>query len=122
MEDLKQAEKDMLEPAEQNNSWVGGVILIVVGIVFLFVNYTEFHIDNWWALFILIPVAASWSEAFRAMQRDGGVSQEVTNKLTGSLFPLFVACIFLFSWDWGQVWPGFIILAGISALFGSRYH
>ena len=121
MEDLKQAEKEMMAESDENNSWVGGAVLIAVGVVFLFANFTSFHINNWWALFILIPVVASWSETFKSMQSNGGMTQDAVNKLTGSLFPLFVACIFLFGWNWGQVWPGFIILAGVAALFNNRW-
>ena len=121
MEDLKQAEKEkFFENNGSKSGWFGGLVLIAVGVLFLFNNVGTFNIHNWWALFILIPVVAAWGEAFRAMQRGGGITHEVTTKLTGSLFPLFVACIFLFNWDWGQVWPGFIILAGIAALFNNK--
>ena len=121
MEDLKQAEKEMMAESDDNHSWVGGAVLIAVGIIFLFSNFTNFSIDNWWALFILVPVVAAWSEAFKSMRHNGRLTQDSVNQLTGSLFPLFVACIFLFNWNWGQVWPGFIILAGVAALFNNRW-
>lgn len=100
------------------SNMTGGLILIGIGVVFLLSNWTEFRLDNWWALFILIPVVAAWGNAYRAYQAAGGWSQEARNSIVGSLFPLFIAVIFLFNLDWGRIWPGFLILAGIAALVG----
>lgn len=103
------------------DAWIGGLILIAVGAIFLLSNFTDFELNNWWALFILIPVVAIWGEALRAYRAAGRFTGDVAGKLVGSLFPLFVASIFLFNWEWGKVWPGFIIIAGLGALVGGWF-
>ena len=39
----------------RGSNWGSGVALIVIGVIFLVANTTNFHLHNWWALFILIP-------------------------------------------------------------------
>jgi len=99
-----------------DSGMMSGLIMIAIGIIFLVAQYTNFHFNNWWALFILIPVFAAWGRAFSIFRESGEITEEATQAVTGSLFPLFVALIFLFNMDWGRVWPVFIILAGLSAL------
>ena len=100
----------------KDDGMTSGLILIAVGIIFLVMQYGGFHINNWWALFILIPVFTAWNRAIRTSIEAGEITEESVQAITGSLFPLFVASIFLFNWDWGRVWPGFIIIAGVNAL------
>ena len=117
MEDLKKAEQQQMQEKSQN--MYGGLIMIAVGVVFLVMQYSDIRFNNWWALFILIPALLAWSKAASLWKAAGRMNQGVTRTLAGSLFPLFIASIFLFNWDWGRIWPGFIILAGINALAGS---
>lgn len=125
MEDLKKAEQQLHNKAShqpthtKNNDFTGGLVMIAMGVVFLFVEYGNFHLDNWWALFILIPVLIAWSKAASLIKAAGGMTTEAIKTITGSFFPLFIAAIFLFGWDWGRIWPGFIILGGINALASS---
>ena len=44
------------ESSRRYGSWIPGVALIGIGLVFLAQNYLGQEIHNWWALFILIPV------------------------------------------------------------------
>jgi len=101
---------------KKSEGMASGLFLIAIGVIFLVMQFTDLHFNNWWALFILIPVFVAWNRAFSIFSETGEITKEATQAVTGSLFPLFVAAIFLFNWDWGQVWPGFIILAGVSAL------
>ena len=101
---------------KKSEGMASGLFLIAVGVIFLVMQFTDLRFNNWWALFILIPVFVAWRRAFSIFSETGKITEEATQIIAGSLFPLFVAAIFLFNWDWGQVWPGFIILAGISAL------
>ena len=100
-----------------SNAWMGGVILIVIGVVFLLGNVSGFRLDNWWALFILIPAVASLGNAWRAYRgSDKQFTGSVRSSLIGGLVLLAVAGIFLFNLDWGRVWPIFLVLAGVGAL------
>lgn len=106
---------------DKGNAWIGGVVLIAIGVIFLINNYTDFGLANWWALFILIPALAILSNAARAYRAAGRITSDVTGSLIGGLIMLFVASIFLFELDWSQVWPMFIVFAGLGALLNALF-
>jgi len=102
--------------------WMGGLILIVVGAIFLLRNFGLLAIplfDNWWALFILIPAVAALGNAWRTYQHQGRLGGEVIGSLIGGLVLLSVALVFLLALDWASVWPIFLILGGASILLRS---
>lgn len=119
MEDLKAAEKQTV--SKRNEQSMTGLIMIGVGVVFLLAQFGNFGFANWWALFILIPVAAAWGKGVSLMRSAGRITGEAAQSFAGGLFPLFVALIFLLGWNWGTVWPGFIIIAGLNALVGGWF-
>lgn len=95
-----------------------GLALIVVGVLFLLRNYLGVPIDNWWAVFILIPaVGALWSAWI--VWRTTGLAYAAAGPFTGGVFFLAVAGIFLFELEWGRVWPVFLVIAGLGALLPS---
>lgn len=108
------------EPARSRGGIVAGVILIVLGIVFLGQVWGWFSLDNWWALFIFIPAAFSFGSAWRAYRTHGSFTREMAGPLTGGLILSFVALMLLFSWAWGLLWPVFLVLAGVGMLLGWR--
>ena len=96
-----------------------GLVLIVLGAMFLLQRTLGFGLDNWWAIFIAIPGAVALFEAYRAYERAGRrATAEVARLAMAGAVPLTVAAIFLFRFDWGTVWPVFLILAGLGALTG----
>ena len=101
---------------------VGGIILIVLGAIFLLQNtgmMTGF--DNWWALFILIPAVGSFAAAWRAYQQAGNRwTAAATGPLFGGLLSCTVAGMFLLNLDISMWWPIFLILGGVAALVGMR--
>lgn len=105
--------------SEKNNSWVAGVILIAIGLIFLATNLGGFALNNWWALFILIPAAFTFGNAFNDYKENGRLTKKGRGDLTGGLIISLIGCTFLFNWDWGKIWPLFLIIGGISALLGS---
>ncbi len=136
IDSLKEAEKannDYIPENESNHKrhvrhgcynqtdWLPGVILITVGVLFLFTNLTGFHLNNWWALFILIPAVKNFGSAWSSYQRHGRLTHSARGSLTGGLILSLVASAFLFSLDWGLVWPFFLIIGGISALFSGWF-
>ena len=120
MSELPPSEKST---ANRNEAWIGAVVLIGLGVVFLLQNFGLFRIGNWWALFILLGTAGAWGSAWRIYQTNGRrVTPAVTGAFIGGLFPLAVALIFLFNMNWGTIWPIFLIIAGVAVLtrsFGS---
>ncbi len=103
-------------PGPHNRSRVAGIVLIVLGAIFLLQNAGLVIPGNWWALFILIPAAGSFVRAWNNYQAAGNLSGAVRGPLVGGLMLTAVALIFLFDLDWGQLWPVFLIIAGAGAL------
>ncbi len=136
IQDLKDEEKEKLdwqsEPTaiehqdvtnedDDNSKWVFGLALIFIGLVFLVGNLTDFYLHNWWAVFILIPGLMTFANAWRTRKEDGHWSKQARGSLIGGLGITLVAVIFLFSLDWGTMWPLFLILGGIAALLGGIF-
>jgi hypothetical protein len=130
IERLKEAEKEANEvneepaeptPRQRGPHWGAGIALIVLGLVFLLSNVTGFHLDNWWALFILIPAAGSFSEAWRNYQRHGRFTRSSRNSLLWGIIISLVAFTFLLDLDWGLIWPVFLIIGGLGALMGAWF-
>ncbi len=106
--------------SSRSGAWVVGGVLIAVGVVVLLRNLGVIQAGfDWWALFILIPALAAFGSAWNAAREDGRFSRRARGSTMGGLFVLAVALIFLFNLDWGEVWPVFIILAGLAALVTS---
>jgi hypothetical protein len=117
----RRAERAEWKTKGQNTSgWVGGVILIALGVIFLAQNLIPgFYIHNWWALFILFPAFGAFSTAYTSYRNAGRFTSAVRGSLTGGLILSFVAAIFLFNWSWEKLWPVFIILAGLGILLNT---
>lgn len=101
--------------------WGAGIALIVLGVVFLLSNVTGFHLNNWWALFILIPAFGSFNEAWRNYQRHGRFTRSSRNSLLWGIIISLVAFTFLLNLDWGLIWPVFLIIGGLGALMGAWF-
>ena len=110
--DLDGEEKD-------HKAWIPGLILIGIGSYFLLTNFTDLRLDNWWALFILIPALGSLGKAASDWRSHGRLTGEGRGALIGGLILSLVAAAFLFSLDWGLIWPFFLIFGGLGALLGA---
>jgi hypothetical protein len=99
-------------------SWIPGLALIGIGLVFLAQNYLGREIHNWWALFILLPVFFTLERAYASLQV--GRSAEAIGQLMGALVLVALVVIFLLDLPLGQLWPIFLILGGIWLLFSRR--
>lgn len=103
-----------------SGAWVGGAILVILGLVFLLQNMGIFVLNNWWALFILLPAigafAAAWSNYRDAGNRLTGAAR---GSLIGGIVLTMVAATFLFGLNWPVVGPILIILAGIGLLLNA---
>jgi len=96
----------------------GGIALIGIGVFFLLRQMGLFPSDfNWWAFFILLPAAAIYYRAWQLYRETEQFGRRVRGMVIGASMILLVAIIFLLDLDWGVMWPVFLILAGIGALF-----
>jgi hypothetical protein len=97
--------------------FVVGVILIVLGVLFLAQRFGRFDFTNWWALFILIPAFAAFGTAWNGYRRTRRLTPTVRSSIFGGLLVLTVALIFLLNLSWDTYWPLMLLLPGLSAFF-----
>lgn len=122
IDDLKEKEKRQAKESSPRacvgtRSWLPGLILITLGVIFLADDYFTFRFfDNWWALFILIPAYSNLSRAWRRYRVTGRWSASARGGLVGGLILTLVALIFLFELSWSLFWPLILIVLGIGLL------
>lgn len=109
----RREERRMARAARSENSWVGGAILIGLGILFLLNNLDMFYLENWWALFILLPAVGAFATAWRTYRQDQHLSASARANLVGGTILTLVAAMFLFNLDWMIFGPLLLILAGV---------
>jgi hypothetical protein len=108
------------DKAPARPAWIAGGVLILIGVVFIVRNIAGFSLDNWWALFILIPAIGSLATSYQMYERHGRrFTGAARGPLLGGLFLLGLTAVFLFKLDWGRIWPFILILAGLGVLLGS---
>jgi hypothetical protein len=132
--ELKEEEKEKLDEemgssditsgddqSRSNSGWIGGLVLVLIGLYFLFGNLLGFaYVANWWAIFILIPAVFTLSRAWNSYRRHGRLTERGRSNLIGGLLIGAVAFIFLFDLSFGNWWPIFLIIAGFGALLKAR--
>jgi hypothetical protein len=100
--------------------WAGGAVLILIGLLLLGKNTFGAGLDNWWALFILLPAFGSFSTAWRTASSEGRITRVARSAaLVGAVLTL-VATIFLLELNWATFGPGLLILAGAGLLVNSQ--
>ncbi|UCG26093.1 MAG: hypothetical protein JSW55_08965 [Chloroflexota bacterium] len=122
-EQAKMDEETAANDKKKGDNWIMGAVLIILGGLFLLGNILPgSFVNNWWAVFILIPALYSLNQARRSYSRHGRLTSRGRSSLIGGLMILTVALIFLLGLDWGVVWPVFIIIVGLGILlqFSSR--
>ncbi|MDA0244053.1 MAG: hypothetical protein OT477_11605 [Chloroflexi bacterium] len=122
--DLKDQEKAPQTKHEWDSTHSGllvGIVFIMAGAVLLLGRWTELELlENWWALFILIPAFSSLGRAMHIYKRRGRLGHEGGGALTGGLIILGVALTFLFGLSWSYFWPFILIIVGISSLIQAK--
>ena len=112
-------EERRAQRGSNSGAWVGGVVLILLGVIFLLQSVRGFYLNNWWALFILIPAIGSFADAWNRYRQAGRLSRHVRGALVSGCVFLLVTATFLFSWNWGVVLPVLLIIWGITLLLNS---
>ena len=118
-ESRRQRREERLADPSRGGAWTAGLILIVLGVLFLLRNTGTFDIPlkNWWALFILIPAIGAFDTALRTYHRTGNRLDRVArSSLLVGLVLTFVTAIFLFDISWTFFGPILIILVGIALI------
>jgi hypothetical protein len=107
--------------SDGNGAWIGGTILILLGVILLARNFGFILPRNWWALFLLIPAFGSFASARSMYQRAGQMTAAVRGAIVGGLILLLLTFLFLIEFDWGKYWPVILILLGVAVIGGSAW-
>jgi ABC-type multidrug transport system fused ATPase/permease subunit len=102
--------------ASRHYGWIGGAILILLGVIFLLQNAGFLYLVNWWALFILIPAFWAYVAAWDLYQGSGRVTRGAAGSLTVGVLLTILSLIFLMNLATNIFWPVLLIAGGI-ALF-----
>jgi len=99
--------------------WVGGAILILLGLIFLLQNLGIRFLYNWWAVFILIPAFWAYVAAWNIYQDHGRITRGAAGSLAVGFLLTIVALIFLFNLAFGLFWPVVLIAGGLALLLSA---
>jgi hypothetical protein len=102
--------------AKHSTSWIGGAILILLGVVFLLQNMGIPFLANWWALFILIPAFWAFVAAWDSYQDNGRLTRGGAGSLAGGTLLTILALVFLLNLNVGLFWPVLLIVGGLVLL------
>jgi hypothetical protein len=97
-------------------------VLIAIGALLMLQNAAYFQqFTNWWALFILLPAAGSFSAGLGAYRRSGDRwTREVVGLFLATALFAGLTAGFLFSLNLSLFGPLLMIGAGLLLLFGPR--
>ena len=96
--------------------WFGGTVLIVLGVVFLLRNLGIPFLENWWALFILIPAFWCFVGAWEIYQANSHLTRRAGSSLTMGILLTLLSAVFLFNVTLGLFWPVLLIVGGLVLL------
>lgn len=102
-----------------SEAWIGGLVLIGLGVIFLLHNAGALHLQNWWALFILIPALGSFGGAYTEYRVSGRFNAKARGSLVAGLVFTAIACVFLLNLDFSLLLPAILIVAGVGILFNT---
>jgi len=99
------------------SGWIGGAVLIALGIILLLSYLGNFYLENWWALFILIPAIGAFGNAWRTYQQEGHrLTASARGSLIGGSILVLITAIFLFNLNWVLLGPIILIVIGLTLL------
>ncbi len=101
----------------RGGAWIGGAILILLGLIFLLQNLGLPYPGNWGALFLLLPAVAAFGAAWNRFQFSGG---EITGSViwSGAVGVFFVGLALALFFGINLTWIGPIalIIIGLAVL------
>jgi len=115
----RESHRTALGTPSRGSTWVVGLTMILLGVAFLLRTSSNFNfpLNNWWALFILIPTVSAFDTAIRIYRNaDNQLTAPALGSLLVGLVLTFVTTSFLFNLNWSIFGPVILILAGIGIL------
>jgi hypothetical protein len=107
--------------AGRHSGWIGGTILILLGVVFLLQNLGIRTLVNWWAIFILIPALWAFVAAWNIYQDNNRLTRGVVSSLTTGVLLTLLSALFLLNVAVGLFWPVILIAGGLVLLIAGLW-
>lgn len=111
IEYLKDQEKGT-DSRKNMNKYMGGSMAIAMGVFFLLALNLGFSMAQVWPLFILIPAAFSGFHIVQDIRAGRDVNM---SSVMGLLTMVLIGSVWIFNWNWGTMWPLFMIIGGFYA-------
>ena len=105
---------------EDNGRLVFAAVLILVGLALGVGMLTGYTVNNWWALFMLIPVGTMSLDMWQDYQKNGRLTKKASDLIIPIIILLVIVSIFLFNLSWSIMWPASFIAIGLSILLTGR--
>jgi uncharacterized integral membrane protein len=102
--------------AGRHYGWIGGAILILLGLVFLLQNIGISFLENWWALFILIPAFWAYVAAWDTYKDNGHMTRAAAGSLIVGILLTILSLVFLLNLAVGLFSPVLLIVGGLALL------
>ena len=103
-----------------NAAWIGGGLLILLGVIFLLENFGFPVPENWWAVFVLIPGLIAFNTAWSIYRRNNRqVTASARGALVSGLVLTALALALFFNFDFGRYWPVILIALGVAVIAGN---
>jgi hypothetical protein len=96
--------------------WIGGAILILLGVALLLQNLNIPFLENWWALFILIPAFGAFAAAWESYRNHGQLTRAGAGSLVGGGLLTILALALLLNLTSDLFWPLLLIVGGLVLL------
>lgn len=97
---------------KETRYWTGA-LLVLLGIYLLLEKSGYIpELENWWALFIILPGLATIGSALKSLTDGGIITRRIIDRIASGVTIMFVGCVMLFGWRWSQIWPVFLIIIG----------
>jgi hypothetical protein len=104
----------------ENAAWIGGGLLILLGVIFLLENFGFPVPENWWAVFVLIPGLIAFNTAWSIYRRNNRqVTASARGALVSGLVLTALALALFFNFDFGRYWPVILIALGVAVIAGN---
>jgi len=95
--------------AGRHYGWIGGVILLLLGVTFFLQNLGIPFLANWWALFFLIPAFCAYVAAWEIYKDHNRLTRGGAGSLTMGIMLTILVFVFLLNLNIGlfcSSWAG----------------
>ncbi len=98
---------------EKVYGFLGGSVVILMGLAFLAAINFGFSMGQVWPIVFFVPIGAMTFKTVRSIRNGEGVDM---SSVIGVLSMVLIASVWFFNLNWGNIWPIFMIFGGLYAL------